>query len=155
MALYEPCRYTVTGGHAGRASAAAATVLSVRRADTDTVPEGGYHTARRLPRVDPGRLGGGAGPRERLQRRPRVRHHPVRRTSGPATRSVADIGQVRRDAKFPRVSGCVVFNLKRLSTRVFWTESYLEIRRAKGTEMPPCVGERNDTEGLLFPDPKS
>lgn len=90
------CRYTVTGSHAGRASAAAATVLPVRRADTDTVPEGGYHTARRLPRFDPGRPGGGTGPCERLQRRPRVRHHPVRRTSGPATRPVADIGQVRR-----------------------------------------------------------
>lgn len=88
-------RAVVTGSHAGRASAAAATVLPVRRTDTDTVPEGGYHTARRLPRVDPGRLGGGAGARERLQRRPRVRHHPVRRTGGPAARSVADTGQVR------------------------------------------------------------
>lgn len=86
--------FVLTGSHAGGTCAVAAAVLSVRRADADTVPQDGHHLARRLPRVDPGRRGRGADPRGRPPIRPRAGHHPVRHTGEPRARAVDN--QVRR-----------------------------------------------------------
>jgi len=74
----------VTGSHAGGTGAVAATVLPARRARADdTVPEDGHDSARRLPRVDPGRRGRRAGARGCVQsHRSGVGHHAVRDTRG-------------------------------------------------------------------------
>lgn len=90
------CVCVVSGSHAGGTRVVATTVLSVRRADTNTVPEDGHHLARRLPHVHPGRRGRGADSRGRPPSWPRAGHHPVRHTGEPRARAVDDQVRMRR-----------------------------------------------------------
>jgi len=115
--------YFLAGSHAGGASTVTATVLSVRRADADTIPEDGHNSARRLPRVDPGRRGRCTNSCGYSQSRSRVRYHFVRDTSGSCI--VAGTNQVRDHAMIDTIrtiiSGehiCVTLSQYRIIVRI-------------------------------------
>lgn len=86
----------IAGSHASGTSAITAAVLSVWRADHDTVPEDGYHLARRLPYVDSSWRGRRTRSLGRLQVRSGARYDPVRDTRRATANAFANTTQVRR-----------------------------------------------------------